>query len=82
MLMQRILDYIQLKGRANLLDLARYFKINESALEAILDIWIKKGRIKLYDSNQSLCDDFNNKKSCSDCNGCNPSMSKIYIWCH
>lgn len=80
MLMQKILEYIQLKGRVNLLDLARYFKMDESALKAMLEIWVKKGKLTLYDANQN-CDDLkNNKKQCSDCAGCHPSASLIYIW--
>lgn len=83
MLMQTLLNYIQLNGQATLLDLSRHFKVSESAIEAMLAIWIRKGKIKYLDLNQTASCASNEsakKQRCTDCSGCDSRLSKIYSW--
>lgn len=83
MLMKDLLDYIHLKGRVNLLDLSRHFKMNESAIENILALWIKKGKVRLFDADQACqtaSQTATKKSQCTDCSGCTNGTNKIYIW--
>lgn len=70
-------DYIQLKGRANLQDIARYFHLPESVVEQMMLFWIKKGKIKL-----SIMEDLNacGTKKCASCIGCDLTGQRIYTW--
>ncbi|WP_392559484.1 FeoC-like transcriptional regulator [Orbus mooreae] len=78
MLMTDISKYIELNGRASLLDLARHFNVQESAMQQMLSFWIKKGKISLVDaSTSSNC---SSGQRCSDCFECNDSAHQIYIW--
>lgn len=77
MLMTDISQYIELNGRASLLDLSRHFKIQESAMQQMLSFWLKKGKITLVDASQSSC---STGKKCSDCFECNDSAQQVYIW--
>ena len=57
MLVTSIRDYVQLKGRAELQDIARHFRIPNSATAQMLDFWIKKGNIEqiTIGDNQIAC---------------------------
>lgn len=76
MLMTEIRDYIQLRGRINLQELARHFYVKESAMQQMMKFWVNKGVITVI----SLQDCKNN--ACSDCFQCtdNNSMKQIYIF--
>ncbi|WP_065567597.1 FeoC-like transcriptional regulator [Gilliamella sp. HK7] len=77
MLMTSIRDYVQLKGRASLQDIARHFRLPESATEQMLRFWIKKGMIKLIVQNQSLpCQ----ADKCHSCSSCNLTNHIEYTW--
>lgn len=77
MLMTDIYNYIEMHGRASLLDLSRHFRIKESAIQQMLDFWVKKG--KIYLANPSSVDCATGKQ-CSDCFECNDSAHQIYVW--
>lgn len=70
-----IRNYLQLVGRATLQDLARHFKMQESAMEHLLLFWIKKGLITHYDVKQKSV-----KNSCGDCHACGDRTLQIYAW--
>lgn len=70
-----IRNYLQLVGRATLQDLARHFKMQESAMEHLLLFWVKKGLITHYDSEQNCV-----KNSCGDCHACGDRTLQIYVW--
>lgn len=78
MLITSIRDYVQLKGRIELQDIARHFRIPDSATAQMLDFWIKKGSIKKISmaDNQTLC----TPNHCKTCAGCNISQQIVYIW--
>lgn len=75
MLMIELRDYVTLHGRTSLQDLARHFRLNESAIESMMNVWIKKGRIAQLTATASNC----NTTKCSDCFGCNDSVRRLYI---
>lgn len=79
MLMTSIRDYIQLKGRADLQDIARHFRIQETAVEPMLKFWINKGVISQIglESNDNC-----RSTTCSDCLSCNTQPSSVYVWNH
>lgn len=77
MLMTDISQYIELNGRASLLDLSRHFQVQESAMQQMLSFWLKKGKIILVDGSASNC---NSGKQCSDCFECNDSAHQVYVW--
>ncbi|WP_392551847.1 FeoC-like transcriptional regulator [Orbus wheelerorum] len=79
MLMTDIASYLELNGRASLLDLSRHFRIEESAMQQMLSFWVKKGKIKLVDASQSNC---TTGHKCSDCFECDDSAHQVYIWAH
>lgn len=78
MLITSIRDYVQLKGRASLQDIARHFRLPESAVTQMLDFWIKKGTIKLVEQNPPL---FCQTNQCHSCSSCDLSRNIEYIWC-
>ncbi|GAA5110262.1 hypothetical protein GCM10023211_14530 [Orbus sasakiae] len=77
MLMTDISAYLQLHGRASLLDLARHFHVQESAIQHMLSFWLKKGQITLIDTQQINC---TSGHKCSDCFECQDSAHQVYIW--
>ncbi|RKS85184.1 FeoC-like transcriptional regulator [Orbus hercynius] len=78
MLMTDISQYIELNGRATLLDLSRRFQIQESAMQQMLLFWLKKGKIELVDA--TAIDNCSTGKKCSDCFECSDSAHQVYIW--
>lgn len=75
MLLTDIRDYLQIKGRASLQELARHFNVQETAMQQMLTFWITKQKVKL--NRQPLAQ----TQSCSDCSSCNDSTHQIYSWC-
>lgn len=45
MLLQ-VLDFIKQQGMVNTQQLTRHFKIDEQALQPMLELWVKKGMIR------------------------------------
>ena len=78
MLVTSIRDYVQLKGRAELQDIARHFRIPNSATAQMLDFWIKKGNIQriIMGDNQTAC----TPNQCKTCAGCNVNQQIVYVW--
>ncbi|SCB83809.1 FeoC like transcriptional regulator [Gilliamella bombicola] len=77
MLITSIRDYVQLKGRAPLQDIARHFQLPESATEQMLCFWIKKGVIKLIAQDQPLPCQAN---QCRSCTSCGLTSQLEYVW--
>ncbi|WP_392561873.1 FeoC-like transcriptional regulator [Orbus sturtevantii] len=77
MLMTDISLYLELNGRASLLDLARHFRVAESAMQQMLSFWVKKGKITLVDASQTNCA---TGHKCSDCFECSDSAHQVYVW--
>lgn len=76
MLITSIRDYVQLKGRVNLQDVARHFRLSASATEPMLNFWVKKGVIKLVNNDLFTCAG----KQCSACISCHLTAYPNYVW--
>ncbi|PXY96428.1 hypothetical protein DKK71_09425 [Snodgrassella alvi] len=74
MLITAIRDYLITIGQASLQDLSRHFQVQESAMEQMLNFWLRKGIIRQIDSYQPSCQ----QSKCSDCFICPEGARKIY----
>jgi feoC like transcriptional regulator len=67
MLIMQLKNYVKTRRKASLGELSREFNLPESAIEAMMQLWIKKGVITKsvphFISLKSSCPD----KSCSSC---------------
>lgn len=75
MLLTEIRDYLQLVRRATLQDVARHFKMPESALEPMLLFWVRKGLLRQHEmlSNCAI-------KGCSGCAPGRMPASCLYVY--
>ncbi|OCG21901.1 hypothetical protein A9G11_07880 [Gilliamella sp. wkB108] len=77
MLITSIRDYVQIKGRVDLQNIACHFNLPESALIPMLSFWVKKGMIKREISdNQTNC----KTNLCHSCMKCDLDQQAIYTW--
>lgn len=77
MLLTSLRDYIQLKGRVDLQNIARHFCLPESAITQMLSFWVHKGIIKCITvDNAGIC----HQKKCSSCSDCHIVSTIIYTW--
>lgn len=68
MILADLRNYLATRGRAPLGDLRARFDIDDEALRAMLDVWIRKGRVRRTET------------PCSGCCGCTGSATEIYEW--
>ena len=71
MILAELRDYLSECRRAPLRDLAARFHVEEEALRAMLEVWVRKGRLRRIDAGGSACG------SCCDCD---ESPPEIYEW--
>lgn len=77
MLITSIRDYVQLKGRVSLQDIARHFRLPESAVSQMLSFWVNKGIISVMtNETNTVCQ----STKCSTCVGCDLLSQPIYNW--
>lgn len=76
MLMTSLRDYIQLKGRVDLQNIARHFYLPESAVTQMLSFWVSKGIIKRITLDEGMC----RQKKCTSCSDCHIMSTVIYAW--
>lgn len=69
-----IRDYLQLVGRATLQDLARHFRMQESAMEQMLLFWVKKGRLRQCEISSQCA------KGCCACPVSRMPSKYLYVW--
>lgn len=76
MLLLKIRDYVQLVGSVTLTDLARHFDVQESAMQGMMEQWVRKGQVLVVDNDISC-----GTGSCGGCTqpGCSSSAIK-YVW--
>jgi hypothetical protein len=71
MILKDIRHYLQQRGQATLGDIARHFDSEPSAVQGMLEHWIRKGKVR-----RSLA-----TRSCgSSCSKCDPTAIEIYQW--
>lgn len=64
----RILDYLRHEKIASNQQIARAFAIESDALQPMLELWVKRGVIRLCGT----------KKSCQSCTKCQPATLDYY----
>jgi predicted transcriptional regulator with HTH domain len=71
MILKDIRLYLQQRGQATLGDIARHFDSDPSAVQGMLEQWVRKGKVR-----RSLA-----TSSCgSSCSKCDPTSVEIYQW--
>ncbi len=70
MILADVRTYLSGRGRAPLTDLANRFETQPDAMRAMLDVWVRKGRVRRIDAGTT---------SCSGCCACG-SAPEVYEW--
>jgi putative ferrous iron transport protein C len=70
MILYELRDYLKDHKRAALIDIAQHFDSNTEAVRSMLEVWVKKGRVRKLPQSTS----------CRSCCECDPSMIEIYEW--
>jgi hypothetical protein len=63
--------YLQERGQASLWDMALHFDAEPDVVRAMLDVWVRKGRVQ-RDPLDAACG--------GNCNQCDMAASEIYRW--
>lgn len=71
MILAELRDYLTAHRRAPLSDLSLRFGVDEGALRAMLDHWVRKGRVRLLPAAEGTC---------GGCCGCGEKQPEIYEW--
>ncbi|HYN39392.1 MAG TPA: FeoC-like transcriptional regulator [Rhodospirillales bacterium] len=71
MILADVRDYLAQRGRAPLSDLCCRFGVDEDALRAMLEHWIRKGRVRRLDAGSGAC---------GGCCGCADKVPEVYEW--
>ena len=76
MLLLKIRDHLQLMGSATLTDLARHFDVPESAMQGMMEQWIRKGKVNVIEVPLDC-----GSGGCAGCSqgSCNGNFIK-YVW--
>ena len=71
MILSDIRNYLQQRGQASLSDIAMHFDTPPEAVKGMLEIWIRKGRVRRHLAHPSCG---------SSCSQCAPTSTEIYQW--
>ncbi len=71
MILSDIRDYLKQRGQASLADIALHFESDPAAVQGMLDIWIRKGKVEKRAATASCG---------SSCQQCDPAATEIYRW--
>ena len=71
MILSEVRDYLKTRSQATLSDIALHFDTDPDALRGMLEVWIKKGKIRKRMATDSCG---------SSCNSCEPTATEIYEW--
>jgi hypothetical protein len=70
-ILSEVRRYLQERGQATLADMALHFQAEPDAVRAMLDVWIRKGKVDRWDA-PTGCG--------SACQRCDPAATEIYRW--
>ncbi|MEJ1354875.1 MAG: FeoC-like transcriptional regulator [Candidatus Sedimenticola sp. (ex Thyasira tokunagai)] len=71
MILSDIKQYLVERHQATLADIALHFDCEPDAARGMLEVWIRKGKVK----RQAL------SSACGEgCNSCTPEVTEIYLW--
>ena len=71
MILADIKTYLRQRGQASLADLALHFDSEPEALRGMLEVWIRKGRVRKRQSGGG----------CGGCTECGAGAGETYQWC-
>lgn len=71
MILSDIRHYLEQRGQATLADIALHFDADPDAIRGMLEVWIRKGRIRRRMATASCG---------SSCSQCDPAATEIYSW--
>lgn len=71
MILSDIRDYLRQRGQATLSDIAMHFDTDPDAVRGMLEVWIRKGRVRKQMATSSCG---------SSCSQCDPARTEIYSW--
>lgn len=69
MILSEMKSYLIERRRAPIGDLAARFGVETDALRSMLDVWVRKGRLRRVDGG-----------ACGSCCGCAAAGAEIYEW--
>ena len=71
MILSDIREYLKQRGQASLGDIALHFDADPAAVQGMLEIWIRKGKVEKRAATASCG---------SSCQQCDPAATEIYRW--
>ncbi|OOZ40356.1 FeoC-like transcriptional regulator [Solemya elarraichensis gill symbiont] len=71
MILSEVREYVKERGRVTLADIVLHFDSDPESVRPMLEIWIKKGKIR-KEMLTSACG--------SSCNACDTATTEIYTW--
>ena len=72
MILADIRDYLKQRGQCTLSDIALHFDTDADAVRGMLDVWIRKGKVKKRSATDSCG---------TSCQSCDPAATEVYSWC-
>ena len=72
MILSQVRDYLKQRGQCTLSDIALHFDTDADAVRGMLDVWIRKGKVKKTSATESCG---------TSCQSCDPSATEVYSWC-
>ena len=71
MILANIRDYLKQRGQCTLSDIALHFDTDADAVRGMLDVWIRKGKVKKSSATDSCG---------TSCQSCDPAATEVYSW--
>jgi len=72
MILSQVRDYLKQRGQCTLSDIALHFDTDADAVRGMLDVWIRKGKVKKTSATESCG---------TSCQSCDPAATEVYSWC-
>lgn len=72
MILSNIRDYLKQRGQCTLSDIALHFDTDADAVRGMLEVWIRKGKVKKHSATASCG---------TSCQSCDPAATEVYSWC-
>ncbi len=71
MILAEVRDYLKSRTQASVTDIALHFKSDPEAVRGMMDIWIRKGKVRKRMATDACG---------SSCNSCESAVTEIYEW--
>ena len=72
MILSQVRDYLKQRGQCTLSDIALHFDTDADAVRGMLDVWIRKGKVRKTSGTESCG---------TSCQSCDPAATEVYSWC-